>query len=214
MVRVHHLQLGSEVLLHLCSSCNLVLWLLVELVVISKRIDLMILARDQLCDCPASSVHISSLMAGEQRSADQRLANISNGFITELVRIGCCRSLALRQNQTFRVPCPTIEALGSNVLIELELDGIVLQVLVADQQHAVNMVAVFVVFWVDAKQRYGCSHLQEAVAEKLKSLVILAHASLEIDLLATMVFSVIGVFSHGFQGQVRTDFEMKKVASL
>ena len=145
------LQLPSKVSLHLGSKGGLILWLLVKFVVFSEFSYLVVLAGDKFSNSPNSPVHISSLVTSEKSSTNQGFTYVCNGFISELVRVGSRRSFTLRQNETLRIPGSAIEALGPNVLVKLELHGVIFQVLVAYQHHAVNMVAVLVVLRVNAE---------------------------------------------------------------
>lgn len=71
------------------------------------------------------------------------------------------------------------------------------QILVGYHHHPSHMVFKFVIVRIHREKADGSGHLHEAVADELESFVILAHASLEMDLLSFMLFRIVGIFGDG-----------------
>lgn len=57
----------------------------------------------------------------------------------------------------------------------------------------------FVIFWACGEQSNRSCHFQEAVANELESLVVLAHASLNVYLLGPVLFRVVRVLGDCFK---------------
>ena len=59
----------------------------------------------------------------------------------------------------------------------------------------------------------GC-HLQKAVTQKLKTFVIIPHASLGVNLQVSMLLSVIRIFRQGFECVLKRDPKMQNFAGI
>src|SRR4051812_45365101 len=90
---------------------------------------------------------------------------------------------APEQCQSFGVPCTAVERHRPDVLFEFDLQSIVEKILVAEECHPLTMEMKLVLVLDQSERGDGCRHLQEAVAQKLQSLVIISHAPLKVDLL-------------------------------
>lgn len=72
----------------------------------------------------------------------------------------------------------------------------------------------FVIFWARGEQSNRSCHFQEAVANEFEPLVVLAHASLNVDLLGPVLFRVVRVLGDCFKSQFWLDRETQQVARL
>jgi hypothetical protein len=138
--------------------------------------------------------------------------------------LGLVPALSAKELETFWIPSTTglvslvsnllqsqtnlpRECLRADVFVELQITHLALdrldslcsysrvqEILVAQHHHASNMEIVLAVLRLSHKRGYGCGHLQETVTQKLESLIVGAHATLELDLLFFMIARVFGVF--------------------
>ncbi len=70
----------------------------------------------------------------------------------------------------------------------------------------------FVVFWACGEQSNRSCHFQEAVTDEFESLIVLTHASLNVNLLGPVLFRVVRVLSDCFKSQIGLDRETQQVA--
>ena len=120
---------------------------------------------------------------------------------------GLLEALALKEFDSFRIPRSSAvyqydysvlvetflpaEALTSYVLVKSDLSCSAKQVLVTYHKHSFDMGLKLVVHSVLSVQGDGGSHLEKTITYKLKPFIILAHASLKMDLFVPMFFCIV-----------------------
>lgn len=76
------------------------------------------------------------------------------------------------------------------------------------------MVIELVIIWILRKEGYRRGHFEEAVSQKLKALIILPHAPLEVNLQSPVFFRVVGVLGESLQSMLRVDDQAQIFAAL
>lgn len=94
--------------------------------------------------------------------------------------------------------------------MEVAIDGVIEKVLVANEEHALDVVLALVALGNESEERYGGGHFEECVAKEFKAFVVAAHPSLEIDLFFAMIPRIIAIFCESLKGKVGLDVEVKK----
>lgn len=76
------------------------------------------------------------------------------------------------------------------------------------------MVVELIVVWVLCEEGNRRGHFEKTVSEEFKSLIILPHASLEMNLLSPMVICIIRVFRERLKGILRFDNKLETFTPL
>lgn len=181
-------------------------------VVVGELEHLVILTLDHLRHSPHSHIEIT-LLAHQIRRANQGLTHIRNRLIPQVMPHRRLGRLALLELQ-IRIPGPPIKGLGAHVLGDVAVDGAVEEVLVADEEHALDVVLELVAVGGEREQGDGGGHFQKAVAEEFEAFVVVAHAGLEVDLLFAMVACVVAVFGEGFESKGWGELQVQEGADV